>query len=63
MARLFAQIDTPHRQVYRDMTWRELFLYGEAGATPAGFAADLIKHGKGKGDRRRVCGASGPAAW
>jgi hypothetical protein len=42
MPRLFPQIDTPHRQVYRDMIWRELFRYGEAGATPAGLAANLI---------------------
>jgi hypothetical protein len=32
MARLFPQIETLHRQVIRDMVWRELFRYGEAGA-------------------------------
>jgi hypothetical protein len=49
MARLFPQIDTPHRQVFRNMIWRQLFCYGEAGATPAGLAADLIKDGKAEG--------------
>ncbi len=49
MARLFPQIETPHRQVIRDMVWRELFRYGEAGATPTGLAADLIRNGKATG--------------
>jgi hypothetical protein len=49
MARLFPQIETSHRQVIRDMVWRELFRYGEAGATPAGLAADLINDGKAAG--------------
>jgi hypothetical protein len=49
MARLFPQIETPHRQVIRDMVWRELFRYGEAGTTPAGLAAALINDGKATG--------------
>jgi hypothetical protein len=49
MARLFPQIEPPHRRVIRDMVWQALFRYGEAGATPAELAEVLMQDGKATG--------------